>query len=148
MKLDSALRGVQKLGIDAAPFIYFVESGSQATAALRIIFNRLGAGRLVGVTSAVTITETMVLGFRGANDELNQAYRKLLLESENIQVLPVDVIVAEEAARLRADYNLKTPDALQIATALSAGCEAFLTNDEALRRVGEVRVLVLKELVS
>ena len=70
----------------------------------------------------------------------------LLLETE-VQTVPVSVEIAEEAARLRATYNLKTPDALMIATALSVGCQAFLTNDEALRRVGEVRVLILKELL-
>jgi len=35
---------------------------------------------------------------------------------------------------------------IAIAGALSAGCEAFLTNDADLRRVTELRVLVLDEL--
>jgi predicted nucleic acid-binding protein len=47
---------------------------------------------------------------------------------------------------LRAHYNLRTPDALQVATALEFGCQAFLTNDEQLQRVTDLRVLVLKEL--
>ncbi|HEX8180785.1 MAG TPA: hypothetical protein VF525_14645 [Pyrinomonadaceae bacterium] len=38
------------------------------------------------------------------------------------------------------------PDALQIATALQAGCEAFLTNDAARQRVTDLRVLVLDQL--
>lgn len=42
--------------------------------------------------------------------------------------------------------TLRTPDALQIAAALVAGCEAFLTNDAGLKRVTELRVLVLDEL--
>ncbi|MBW4523229.1 MAG: PIN domain-containing protein [Scytolyngbya sp. HA4215-MV1] len=44
-------------------------------------------------------------------------------------------------------YNLKLPDALQIATARVTGCQAFLTNDTALKRVGELRILVLSELI-
>jgi hypothetical protein len=43
--------------------------------------------------------------------------------------------VAERAAELRARYNLRTPDALQVATALVRRCEAFLTNDARLKRV-------------
>jgi predicted nucleic acid-binding protein len=54
--------------------------------------------------------------------------------------------VAERAADLRARYNVRTPDAIQLATALEAGCDAFLTNDLALRRVAELRVLVLGTL--
>ncbi len=38
------------------------------------------------------------------------------------------------------------PDALQVAVALEAGCEAFLTNDAALKRVTALRILVLDEL--
>lgn len=58
----------------------------------------------------------------------------------------VDAAIAERAAALRARYTLRTPDALQIATALHAGCQGFLTNDTALRRVTDLRVLVLHEL--
>lgn len=35
---------------------------------------------------------------------------------------------------------------LQIATALTAGCEAFLSNDSSLKRVTELRVLTLDDL--
>ncbi|MCC5664290.1 hypothetical protein LC653_10260 [Nostoc sp. CHAB 5784] len=45
-------------------------------------------------------------------------------------------------------YNLQLPDALQVAAAIIAGCEAFLTNDAALKRVTELRVLVVCELES
>ncbi|MEA5567068.1 hypothetical protein [Anabaena sp. UHCC 0399] len=38
--------------------------------------------------------------------------------------------------------TLQLPDALQIATAISSGCDAFLTNDAALQRVLELRILV------
>ena len=50
------------------------------------------------------------------------------------------------AAGFRARYHLLLPDALQIAVALEAGCEAFLTNDLTLKRVTDLRVLVLDEL--
>jgi predicted nucleic acid-binding protein len=53
---------------------------------------------------------------------------------------------AERAADLRARYGLKTPDALQIGCALESGCDAFLCNDLALKRVTELRVLALDEL--
>jgi predicted nucleic acid-binding protein len=39
------------------------------------------------------------------------------------------------AARLRAQYNLRTPDALHVATARNEGAEWLVTNDHRLRRV-------------
>jgi predicted nucleic acid-binding protein len=70
----------------------------------------------------------------------------LLSSSSDFQTLPITSDIAEQAASLRARYGLRTPDALQIATALAADCGAFVTNDARLQRVTELRVLVLDEL--
>lgn len=56
-------------------------------------------------------------------------------------------VVAERAAALRARYDLRTPDALQIAAVQAAGCQAFLTNDHRLKRVTEPRVITVDDLV-
>jgi predicted nucleic acid-binding protein len=69
-----------------------------------------------------------------------------LVSSDYLDVVPITGSVAVLAAAFRANYGLKLPDALQIAVAREAGCEAFLTNDLALRRVTELRVLVLDQL--
>jgi predicted nucleic acid-binding protein len=54
--------------------------------------------------------------------------------------------VVEQAAELRARLNLSLTDALQAASAIAAGCDAFLTNDHPLARVTGLRVLVLDDL--
>jgi predicted nucleic acid-binding protein len=48
---------------------------------------------------------------------------------------------------LRARYPVRTPDALQIAAALSNGCQAFLTNDKRLKPVSELKILVLDDIL-
>jgi predicted nucleic acid-binding protein len=75
-----------------------------------------------------------------------QEYRSILLYGSNFRLLPVTAAVADSAAYLRACYNLRTPDALHIATAIEAGCDSFLTNDESFKRINELRVLILDEL--
>jgi len=52
------------------------------------------------------------------------------------------------ASGLRAKYNLKTPDAIQIAATLQAGGTAFITNDPAFKRVTEIEVLVIDQLIA
>ena len=59
-----------------------------------------------------------------------------------------DLAIADTAARLRAEHGLRTPDALQAATAIRRGATAFLTNDAGLVRVSEVEVAVLERLRS
>jgi predicted nucleic acid-binding protein len=55
--------------------------------------------------------------------------------------------IAERAARIRADYNLKTPDAIQAATATVAGATALISNDPIFRRVSGFEVLLLDEML-
>jgi len=94
----------------------------------------------------ITLTEVLVHPLRQGNPRLSDEYRSLLLTSGDFQTLPIDAAMAEQGADLRARYGLRTPDALQIATALAAGCTALLTNDARLQRVTDLRVLVLDEL--
>ena len=94
----------------------------------------------------VTLTEVLTQPKQKGNTTVEQEYRDLLLYSRNFKLLPIEADIAERAADLRARYHLRTPDALQIAAALIAGCQAFLTNDPPLKRVIELRVLVLDDL--
>jgi len=145
-KLDDALAGITKLGFDTSPFIYFVERNPQYLNLVREVIRRVDAGQLAGYSSVVTLTEVLTHPKRLKNIALENEYSDLLLHGRNFKLIPIDVAVADQAADFRAHYNLRTPDALQVAAALNIGCQAFLTNDIQLKRVTELRVLVLDEL--
>ena len=72
-----------------------------------------------------------------------RSYRGLLTEYPHLTLLALDLATADLAASLRAHYNLSTPDAIQVGTALCAGATAFLTSDDHLSRVKELDVLLL-----
>ena len=144
--LGDAFRGVSHLGIDTAPFIYFVEAYPRYDELVTEIFRRIDEGAILGVTSSITLTEVLIHPLQAGDAHLAQEYRDLLLHSEHLATYPVDAAVAERAADLRARYRLRIPDALQIAVALEAGCQAYLTNDAAMQRVGELSVLILDDL--
>jgi predicted nucleic acid-binding protein len=146
MKIGDALKNVQVIGIETAPFIYFVERHPAYIDRVRAIFRQVNSGTPQAVTSVITLTEVLVMPIRTGHVQYQQEYRDMLLNTVNITTQPVSALIAERAAQLRAQYNLRTPDALHLATALAAGCDAFLTNDLALKRVTEVRVLALDEL--
>jgi len=67
----------------------------------------------------------------------------------NLEVVDLDRDVIRQAARLRAEYRLRPPDALQISACLLGGAEAFVTNDH---RIGQARekldVVILDEFIS
>ncbi len=146
MRLSEALSGVSCLGIDTAPFIYFVERHPDYLDLMRAVIRRIDAGELKAVSSVVTLAEVLTQPLRLGNLLLAQKYRDVLYRSRNFRLVPIDATIAELAADLRARYNLRTPDALQLAAAIRAGCDAFLTNDVTLKKVAELKVLVLSEL--
>ena len=53
--------------------------------------------------------------------------------------------ISERAALLRSRFGIKTPDAIQLATATHHKADYFLTNDAALKKVKGIRVLVLDD---
>ena len=83
----------------------------------------------------VTLTEVLPVPLKAENSALVQAYEAILLNSREFECVPVDRRTAITAARLRAQYEFKTPDALHVAAALEANCDAFLTNDKGILRV-------------
>jgi predicted nucleic acid-binding protein len=149
-RLDDALAGVDTLGFDTPPVIYFVEAHPiyypLYYPRVQAVFRRVASGTITGITSVITLAEVLIQPLRHGNSHLQQEYRDLLLNSASFEILPADAESAESAARLRAHYQLRLSDALQVATALSGGCQAFLTNDRTLQRVTELSILILDDL--
>lgn len=146
MRIEEALAGVTRLGLDTAPIIYFTEANPRYTTRVDGVFRHLSMHSIVGITSIVMLGEVLVHPIASGNTRLVDQYRNLLLGNSGVVSVPVDPIVAERAAELRARYRLRMPDALQVATAIEQRCDAFLTNDRGLGRVAEIRVLVLDDL--
>jgi predicted nucleic acid-binding protein len=103
-------------------------------------------GEFTVVTSMVTLLEVLVHPFRGGDADLAQQYRDILLHAAHLTTIELSQDIAEEAARLRATYNLRTPDAIQLATALHASASHFFTNDDRYPTVPGLRILVLDTL--
>jgi len=146
VKLDDGLRGVSRLGFDTAPLIYLVELHPRYRIIVQEVVRRITDGHVNGIISVVTLSEVLVLPIRQGDQALRRRYRDILLGGTGFQISPIEVGTAERAAELRARHRIPLPDALQLATALSEGCEAFLTNDRQLARVTDLRVLVLDDL--
>ncbi len=145
MSIAEHLQGVSRLFLDTAPVIYFVERNPQYLPYVRAVFEHIRDRLLIAVTSPVTLAECLVRPYRLGQTELQQEFIDLITGIEGIEFAGIDQTIALQAAQIRARYNLQLPDAFQIAVALAAGCEAFLTNDVIFRRVTELQVLVLDD---
>lgn len=145
MNITESLQGVTRLFLDTAPIIYYIERNPQYFALVSVVFDYIVNGTPMGVASPITLAECLVLPYQLGQTELQQDFIELLTESDTIEFVQIDQNLALQAAQIRARYNLQLPDAFQVAVALAAGCEAFLTNDVIFRRVTELQVLVLND---
>jgi len=134
------------VGLDTAPLIYFIEEEPRYLDLVRPFFEAISRGDIRAVTSMVTLLEVLVHPLRRGDSSLAARYRDILLNSEGVTTLPLTAEIAEEAAKLRAAFSLRTADAIQVATVIRGGASHLLTNDERLGSVTAATVLVLSEL--
>ena len=132
--------------LDTAPLIYFIEGHSAYQLILSRLFDFNDKGGFSFVTSSVTLLEVLVKPLREGQKAIAEQYRDILTTAPGIEIFDVTTDIAEQAAQLRAKYNVRTPDAIQLATCIELGADYFLTNDNRLKAVGETKVVAVGEL--
>jgi predicted nucleic acid-binding protein len=112
--------------VDTAPFIYVLESYPQFSDQFLGLFEAAAKRDLVVALSTITLAEILTGPLKAGQTALAKRYEKSL---SYYTVIPVSTPIAVLAAQLRAQYRLKLPDAIQLATALDIGAAAFVTHD-------------------
>lgn len=133
--------------LDAAPIIYSVEKNPDYWQSMQELWLSADAGEIGVVTSELSLLEVLVHPVREKNYDLIRDYENLLLTSD-VQLVPVTTSILKSAADLRADLNLKTPDAIHAATALASECDHLVANDIGFRRLSAVQVTILGDLLK
>lgn len=144
MGLIDAL-GEGPIGFDTVTFIYFIEEHPRYLPLIEPLFEALDDGALIAVTSTLTLLETLVVPFRAGDLSLAGRYEEILRTSRGLYLIDLDRPLLRQAAQIRALHGLKTPDALQVAAALTTGCKAFVTNDRKIPALGGLRVFQLRD---
>ncbi len=77
--------------------------------------------------------------------DLVKTYKAFFSE---MQLIELNSKIASLFAKIRADYKIKTPDAIQLAFAVYAKADLFVKNDDGLSRFKskECRVVLLGEV--
>jgi predicted nucleic acid-binding protein len=146
MKIDIAFKSINRLFLDTGALIYYVDANPKYLALMDYIFNSFEVQKIRAVTSPITLAECLVIPIKEKDLVKQQKFIDILTLPEMADFININAEISIQASELRVKYNLKLPDALQIATAISSGCEAFLTNDKQLSRVSELQVIVIDEL--
>ena len=131
------------VALDTQVFIYFIEEDKQFLPLVKPLFEAMDQDTLLGATSGLTLMEVLVVPYRTGNFSLADRYEALLTRSRGLRFVDVDRPLLKSAAQLRAAFRLKPPDAIQVAAAMVANCQAFLTNDRRIPSIPGLRVFQL-----
>jgi predicted nucleic acid-binding protein len=148
VNLTDKLKGINRLGIDSVIIIYLIEKNPKYLEQTIFLAEQITQGEITAISSSLLLTEVLVKPLRDKDSDLVSSYQKILQNSQNFYLVNLTPTIAYQTAELRANYNIKPPDAVHIATAIESGCQAFLTNDRGIARVKEIEILILDDLLD
>jgi predicted nucleic acid-binding protein len=135
-----------KIYLDTSPIIFSVEQHIDYFPLMLPLWQSLKTNEIEVFTSELTLLETLVQPIKLNNQTLVFAYQTLLTQTD-IRLLPITLDVLIKSAEMRANQNFKTPDAIHASTAISANCDYFITNDNGFKRLSNINVIVLADLI-
>ena len=130
---------------DACVIIYLIESSEPFYSRVRKTLQSLAETypEMSIAISRLSVFECLVHPLKQQDDAVVEQYRQLF-SKQDLHIVELAPEVVEKALWLRVRYNLRTPDALQAASALELpGQFIFLTNDKSFSRVPELNVQLI-----
>lgn len=146
MTLSGELDRFSTIFIDTAPVIYYIEAHPEFGPLSKEVVDSFRSGRITAFSSVLTLTEVLPKPIEAGDEKLARKFARLLGHGRNFNLIEISARIAERAGRLRGQYpDLRTIDAIQLSTAIDVRADAFLTNDKKLKRIKEIKVLVLTD---
>lgn len=139
------LRRHRRIALDTSIFIYQLEANPRYFDLADSVFSWVERSGYQAVTSTITMTELLVPAYRDSDENRVDVFYGLLSTYPNLRWVAPDLETADLAARMRALHRLRTPDALQAATAIRTQATAFITNDPVFARMEEFETAVLDQ---
>jgi predicted nucleic acid-binding protein len=141
-----SLTSGQRIYLDSNILIHLVEGLDGFEAQLDVLSGALDRGGVTAVTSELSLAETLVKPLALGATLITQQFKELIQTKSMMTVVPITRSILIAAADVRAKFRLKLPDAIHVATALAAGCDAFVTQDSDFKSKLPISVAALSDL--
>ncbi|MEM2786256.1 MAG: PIN domain-containing protein [Candidatus Nitrosotenuis sp.] len=113
------------------------------------ILDAIEDGLMCGIISIISIAELSVRYYSEEDTKGKEELLSHLISNKNFEIVELDLRIAEEAAKIRAQTGLRLPDAILVATGLVKGAQYFITNDKELKRANRyIKVISSKEMLG
>lgn len=132
--------------LDTNIYVYFFENNPEFGTFAEKLFSSIISNKSQLTASPLLTTELLVKPFKDKNNFLIDTYKSLPTYLPNLEIIDFDLQIAELAAKLRAKYTIKTPDAIHLATAIISKANFFITTDEKLQNIKEIPIKLFPNL--
>lgn len=133
-----------RIALDTNIFIYALNNNPKFPIAVELIKHLPYSNHRI-YTSTITLTEIVVPLYIKDKPERISKYIDFVSGYGRTMILDVDQSIAIKAAEMRAVYRLKTPDAIQLATALVCKADVFITADQGykIEKIDNLKIIKL-----
>ena len=134
-----------KVNLDTNIFIAVKNKESEYEYCEKII-DSIEDNQIEGVMSTIVLAEILVGFYQNAeNEEADRFSSSAIL---NYDLISVNQDLAQKAAQIRAQYNIKLPDAIISASSIITGADFLITNDTTLQKKLNIEKITPKEFVE
>lgn len=146
--LTAALTGHRHVALDTSVWIYHFEGSATFGRAADSVLEAIARARVTAVVSELVLMELLVAPLKQGLQDVADEIELALSHFPNLTLAPVTREVLIRAAAIRSHYDLRTPDAIMLATAVESGATLAITNDSAWRKVRELEILLLRSVTA
>lgn len=147
--LRQAISEHKLLMLDTMVFSYHMSDHPRYAPLTTLVLEAIESGDVAGLTTTLTLAELLTVPAQSSDRRAMREYEFYLTHFPNLHILPLDISLAREAARVRATTRLRMPDAIQVAAACLSGADAIITNDHRwVGRVTQPALVLLDDYVD
>lgn len=136
-----------KIGADT----YFLILLSKEDSHAKELFREIASGKHELYISSLCIAELASVLYRKGQPDLIEKLKMQLVAFPSVNIIPVDLDIASEAAKKKHSLGLSMSDAIIITTALEKSCDVFIAEDsdfETAKGQGLIKFVKPDELVG
>jgi predicted nucleic acid-binding protein len=141
--------GYTLLALDTMVFSYHLSNHPRYAPLTRVVLGAIESGEVAGLITTVTLAEVLTVPAQAGDRRAMLDYELYLTHFPNLHLVPLDIALARETARVRGASKLRVPDAVQVAAARLAGADGIVTNDRRwLGRVAQPALVMLGDYLE
>jgi len=133
------------ISVDTNFWIYHLEGHPAYSPITQVALKNWLINNTSVIISPLTLTECLVLPLKKNSPSVVHAYHQLF-NLPIVKIKDFTAQIATIAAQVRAKYDINTPDAIHLATAIHHQASFFISNDLRLKKVKEIPIVNFSSL--